>query len=166
MERNEQGLEQTRSCTWNQRRRRGRYNSSAQKDERLKIVLDTNILVSASFWNGPSFEIISLAVFNKIICFTSNVLLEEYKKVILRDFNITENSFNERQKDLLKIAIIIYPVQIIIACEDKDDNKVLEAGVCANADFIISGDKHLLKMNEFRGIKIVTAHQFMEFFTL
>ncbi|MDD3085784.1 MAG: putative toxin-antitoxin system toxin component, PIN family [Candidatus ainarchaeum sp.] len=165
MERNEQGMEQTRSCAWNKRRRCSRYNPQAQKDERLKVVLDTNILVSASFWNGPSSKIISLVSSDLIMCFTSNSLLEEYHKVILRDFNISEDSFNERQKDLLKIATVVYPTQKLFACEDKDDNKVLEVALCANADFIISGDKHLLKMSEFNGIKIVTARQFIEFFT-
>jgi len=99
------------------------------------------------------------------MCFTSNSLLEEYHKVILRDFNISEDSFNERQKDLLKIATVVYPTQRVFACEDKDDDKVLEAALEANVDFIVSGDKHLLKMNEFNGIKIITARQFIEFFT-
>jgi uncharacterized protein len=67
---------------------------------------------------------------------------------------------------LENILKIVEPIQIVNACEDKDDNKVLEVAVCANADFIISGDKHLLKMNEFEGIQIVTAHQFIELFTL
>jgi len=46
--------------------------------------------------------------------------------------------------------------------EDPDDNKILEAALEAKADYIISGDRHLLKLKVFRGIKIAKARQFLE----
>ena len=128
------------------------------------MVLDTNILVSASFWNGNSSTIVHLVAENKIECYTSKDLIEEFKRVVLRDFNIPEQSFNSRLNDLLKLAELVEPSQKVFACEDADDNKVLEAALEAKADYIVSGDKHLLKMKEFQSVKIVTAFEFLKIF--
>lgn len=54
-------------------------------------------------------------------------------------------------------------MKIIEITEDLEDNKILEAASEAKADYIISGDKHLLKLKEFKGIKIVKAKEFLEF---
>jgi len=129
-------------------------------------VLDTNILISASYWFGNPKKIIDYISDEKICAYSSNELLTEYNNSIMRDFGETIETSKKKTDFFESILKIVEPIQIVIACEDKDDNKVLEVAVCANANFIISGDKHLLKMNEFEGIRIVTAHQFIELFTL
>ncbi len=164
MERNGERGEQESYFFRNKRRKCCRYNSSTKKDERLIVVLDTNILISASYWFGNPKKIIDFVLEKKVCAYYSNELLNEYRVSIMRDFGETIETAIKRTAFYESILKIVEPNQRVIACEDKDDNKVLEAGVCANADFIISGDKHLLKMNQFRGIKIVTAQQFMEFF--
>ncbi|MFA7133377.1 MAG: putative toxin-antitoxin system toxin component, PIN family [archaeon] len=165
MEQNGERGEQESYFFRNKRRRCCRYNSQTQKDERLKVVLDTNILISASYWFGNPKRIVDCVLNKKIIAYSSVELIEEYKNSIIRDFDETKEIAESKAAFFELIFQLIQPIQKVFACEDKDDNKVLEVAVCANANFIISGDKHLLKMNEFNGIKIVTARQFIEFFT-
>lgn len=55
-----------------------------------KAVLDTNVLISATFWPGPSYQITVLAIQQKIQCFTSPEILEEYARILERDFHQTK----------------------------------------------------------------------------
>jgi predicted nucleic acid-binding protein len=64
----------------------------------------------------------------------------------------------------LSFSKIIVPVEKVSVAIDPDDNKVLEAALEANADFIVSGDKHLLNLKEFKGVRILTAKEFLDKF--
>jgi putative PIN family toxin of toxin-antitoxin system len=129
----------------------------------IKVVVDTNILVSASFWKGNPYIIIQMAVKKEIEIFTSAAILKELAKALKRDFKIPEPELNERMSLFLGILTIIEPKIMIQAVkEDPEDNKILEAAIQANAGFVVSGDKHLLKLKEFKGIQIFTAKKFLE----
>lgn len=93
--------------------------------------------------------------------------MEEFAKVLKRDFNTDENEIKERIETFLKIIKLVLPqIKIQAVKEDPDDDKVLEAALEANADYIVSGDTHLLKIKEFKGIKIITAKEFLKFKTI
>jgi len=125
-------------------------------------VLDTNILISGSYWFGNPKAIIDLAAKKQFLVFSSNELVAEYSRALARDFGENTHGIEEKFAVLKPFLIIVEPKEAICAVEDPDDNKVLEAAVEAKADFIVSGDKHLLKLKEFRGIKVVTAKEFVE----
>jgi len=108
----------------------------------------------------------NLALSGKVECFSSKELISEFKKVVLRDFLIPEEEFSARLLDLLEVALLVEPKQKVFAVKDADDNKVLEAALEANADFIVSEDKHLLGLCVFKGIRIVSAKDFLELFAL
>ncbi len=128
-----------------------------------KIVLDTNVLISATFWKGPSYEITILTIKQKIQSFTSIEILEEYGKILKRDFKQTEDEIHKKIKTILLFNKIINPTTKIIAIkEDPDDNKIIEAAIESKAKYIISGDKHLLKLKQFREIKIIKPREFLE----
>jgi len=125
-------------------------------------VLDTNILISATFWTGPPYEITILAISKKITVCTSIELLDEYARILKRDFNQDQKQIEEKIEAILKFSKTVNPTTKINEIkEDPQDNKVLEAAVEAEADYIVSGDKHLLKLKEFKGIKIVKAKEFL-----
>ncbi|MFA6065470.1 MAG: putative toxin-antitoxin system toxin component, PIN family [archaeon] len=149
-------------CSWNKRRRCSRYNPQTQKDERLKVVLDTNILISASFWFGNPRQIIDFAFGGKFLVYSSDNLIQEYKNSIIRDFAETLEGAEERANFFLAFLEIVEPKEKVLACEDLDDNKVLEVALEVKANYIVSGDKHLLKMQEFRGMKILNAKDFLD----
>ncbi|MFH1752357.1 MAG: putative toxin-antitoxin system toxin component, PIN family [archaeon] len=131
----------------------------------IRIVIDTNILISASFWKGNPYKLIELAIKKEIDVFTSIEILEEYAEVIKRDFKTSEEELIEKINWFMQILKLVEPQTIIQEIkEDPDDNKILEAAVEAKANYIISGDKHLLRLEEFKGIKIVKVKEFLENF--
>jgi len=132
-----------------------------------KIVPDTNVLVSATFWTGDSFKILDLVDKNKIKCILSKEIIEEYTKVISRE-KIIEKIENKNLiiskviQRILTISTIVEPKQQFKIVEDPDDNKFLETAVEGKANYIISQDKHLLKLKQFKEIKIITPKEFLK----
>ncbi len=65
--------------------------------------------------------------------------------------------------EIVRISSIVNPkIKVNVVAEGPDDNKFLECALESRADFIVSGDKHLLRFREFKGIKIVSAREFLE----
>ncbi|MCX6802964.1 MAG: putative toxin-antitoxin system toxin component, PIN family [Candidatus Diapherotrites archaeon] len=164
MEQIDKRTEQEGNFTWNQRRRRGQNYSRAEKTGQVKVVLDTNILISAFFWNGNPHKILALCFSGRINVFSSQELIDELKNSIFRDFNVSEESLLAKINELLENIVLVCPVRRVFTCEDPDDNKVLETALEAGVQFIVSGDKHLLKMKEFEGIRIMGAKEFLDLF--
>lgn len=95
--------------------------------------------------------------------FISTEILDEIKKVLKRDFN-QEGILIQRQLKLILsyTKIIKINQKIDIVKEDFDDNKIIECAVESNADYIITGDKHLLKIKNYNGIKIINSSEFIK----
>ncbi len=129
----------------------------------MKAVLDTNILISAVFWRGAPYNIVLNALKNKYsLCLSQEILTELEEKLSLK-FKFPKDKIEEHIWILREYGQIIDPaIKIDIIKEDPDDNRILECAVSCNADYIVSGDRHLLKLKEFKGIKIVTAKDFLD----
>ncbi len=128
-----------------------------------KVVLDTNNLISATFWKGPSNEITLLAAKQQITAYTSIEIVNEYARILERDFKQSKSQIQEKVSGILSFSKIVDPkVKIDAVKEDSSDNKIVEAAVEADADYIVSGDKHLLKLHLYKKIQIVTAREFLE----
>ncbi len=131
-----------------------------------KIVLDTNILISALGWKGNPNEVFRRVVEGEFELIISQNQLDEIKEVM----NYAKLGFTEDQKSRF-IAILINTAKIVktsgklkVIKEDPDDDIILETAVENNAGYIISGDHHLLKIKEYLGIKIVTVSEFLKLF--
>jgi len=128
-----------------------------------KLVLDTNILISALGWKGKPNEIFRKVLNEEFELIISRKQIEELKEVM----NYPKFSFAEEQKSrfitlLLNVAKVVeISNKLKVIKEDPDDDVILETAVENNADFIISGDDHLLKLKEYSNIKIVTANEFL-----
>lgn len=133
----------------------------------MKITLDTNVLVSATFWDGEAYKIIQLIEQKKVSCYLSEPILIEYKRVIHSDEIVekTEKNHLAIKSALIKIvemSVIVDPQRPINAVsEDSDDNKILECGVEAQVDAIVTYDNHLLKLKMFEGIEIMHPKEFL-----
>ncbi len=112
----------------------------------IKVVPDTNVLVSAFISEGNEYEIIKLAKLGKIELVISNQILEEFNKVISRDkFGFLREQVVDFNTQLLIVCDIVEPrKKLDVVKEDVDDNMVLEAAVEVGVDYLISGDRHLL----------------------
>ena len=124
----------------------------------MNVTLDTNVLLSATLWNGSEaqkllFELIKLDI--KI--YTSVEIISEFVNVLERDFDYSDKEITNILEILLSGLIIISPSEKIkIIEEDPKDDKILECAVASNSRYLISYDRHLLKLKEFRNIKIIT----------
>ncbi len=130
----------------------------------VKVVLDTNIFVSSIFWSeGNPHKIVELALDNKIMVFTSVEILQELEKVLRRDFNEPEEIIQRQISLVLEYsAVIKAKVKLDAVKDDPEDNKIIECAVSCNADYVVSGDKHLLNLKEYNGVKIISAKRFAE----
>lgn len=128
----------------------------------VKIVLDTNILISAFGFGGKPREIFLLTLKKKIQGVISIVLLAELNEVIFKKFPKLEPQLLSIEKQIKDKFLVVKPGKTLNIVKDEDDNRVLEAALEANCHYIITGDKELLDLRSFRGIKIITADQFLK----
>lgn len=126
------------------------------------IVLDTNILVSAFGWKGSPHEVFLGCVRGTHRLFTSPAILEELGRVLRYDkFGFDAGEIQEFLSVVLEAASIVAPeTRMDIIRDDPSDNRILECAVAASADFIVSGDKHLLDLKRFQAIQIVPPEVF------
>ena len=128
----------------------------------MKVVLDTNIFISGIFWRGSSNKVILNWKEGKFTLVTSLKAVSEIIKV-LKDFKIklSDDMIKEWIDLIIRNSIIVEPKEkIAIVKDDSKDNIFIETAVAGNVDYIVSQDNHLLKLKEFRGIKIITPEEF------
>lgn len=125
----------------------------------VTVVADTNVIVSALLWEGNESKIMGLVEEGKIKLLTSPALLEELKKVLAYErFGLDEKTIDDNVKYILTISEIVSPKRRLrVIREDPADDRVLECALGGKARCIVSGDKHLLRLKEFKGIKVVRA---------
>ena len=130
----------------------------------MKVVLDTNTLVSATIAKGNEFELLRKARNNEFELILSLGILDEFEDVISRKrFGYGKESINRAVDAIIGIAEIVEPTEKIdVIKEDPDDNKILECALCGKVDYIVSGDHHLFDLEEYRGIKIVRTRKMLE----
>lgn len=134
----------------------------------MKIVLDTNIFISAWLWRGLPNELLKLAKNQQLIICSSEVLLKElettfgYQKLQkkMQALNYTVEQLMLGTRELVQV----YPI-ISVSCpelRDPDDNIVLATACAAQADTIITGDKDLLSLGRFSNIPILKVQDFLK----
>ena len=128
------------------------------------VVLDTNVLISSIFWEkGNSHKIVDIAIEQKITNFTSPEMLNELARVLRQKFKQTEEYIESQLALIANYSQIIEPkIKANVVPEDAKDNMIIECALSSDADYIITGDKHLLKLKEYKGIKILAPKEFLE----
>jgi putative PIN family toxin of toxin-antitoxin system len=136
----------------------------------MKVVIDNNIFVSAMFGGKP--EAVVERIFDELdhLFLTVSIIAEiektfnkpEFKKP---KYNITQERIDIFLSDIKALGhiVTVFPEHYARgACKHTADNKYLECAVAAKADYIISGDKDLRELKEYKGIKIVNAAEYLE----
>ena len=129
-----------------------------------RIILDTNILISAFGWKGNP-----RIIFDRVIAGEFELILS-YKQLneLLRVLNYPKFKFTDEQKDrflsiLLEVTTLVKTKsEVDVIKEDASDNIMLEPANEMKIDYIVSGNDHLLNVKEFKGAKIVTAKEFLD----
>jgi putative PIN family toxin of toxin-antitoxin system len=134
----------------------------------MKVVCDTNILISALVFPGGSPDrFINLARLKEFELILSPDILSEFKSVLMKKFRYSEAEGRELTERVLEICTLIYPRERLKIITRKDsDNRILECAKEAQADFLVTSDsKDLLPLEKFGSTRIITARQFLEKFS-
>jgi uncharacterized protein len=128
----------------------------------MKIILDTNVLVSGIFFSGPPYRILRAWHDQRFQLVLSTEILDEYRRVA-SELSIKYPVINiEPFLHLIETngLMVSAPPLSEMVCGDRDDDKFIACALAAECDIIVSGDKHLLKVFGYRQIKVLTPHQF------
>ncbi len=130
----------------------------------MRLILDTNILISTFVFKSETANIVVRHAAKKHTLLFSEPTFKELKSTLLKPkfAEIAElSTIRNFIFNLVRIGEFIDPKVKISECRDPRDNKFLELAVAANADCIVTGDKDLLVLNPFRGIKIISPADFL-----
>lgn len=127
-----------------------------------RVVLDSNVIVSGLGWSGPPAKIADAALEGQFALLTSEPLLAELRRVLAYPKLAKVIDEAERLVDLVAASgEVIQTSSMLAVVDDESDNRVLEAAVDGDADYIVSGDDDLLDLGSFQGIPIVAPGEFV-----
>ncbi len=123
----------------------------------MRIVLDTNVLISATIWsNSVAFKRIRDLDERNVSMFVSTKILAEFQNVLRRDFDFQDERIGEVTAMMMDVAELANGKAVVVEVkDDPDDDKNLECAAAGQATHILAYDRHLLKLKEFRGIQIL-----------
>jgi len=130
----------------------------------LRVVLDTNVLVSGLFFSGPPYLILEAWRSGYVELIVSPEILEEYGRV---------GELLQEQHPQVEIkpflSLLMVRAEIVLAeqlpeqvCEDSEDDKFISCALSGGCEIIISGDKLLRKVSGYRGVRVLTPREFLE----
>jgi len=131
----------------------------------MRIVLDTNVLISALAFPGSKPDQILYRIRRgESDLAVSPFILSELDRVLREKFGLTKTEAGTRVRAIRAIAHLVTPTERIDVITAKDDdNRILECALAARAEFLVTGDKeHLLPLGSYRDTRIVTPAQFLE----
>jgi putative PIN family toxin of toxin-antitoxin system len=130
----------------------------------LKVVIDTNVVVSALNFGGNPKAILELVRKNRLQNITSPFILNEVEKVLTRKFGWQIGATRELISDFQKASYVVDPPETLDVINYPPDNRILECALAGGADYLVSGDHHLRDIKIFGTIRIVTPTEFLAIF--
>lgn len=132
----------------------------------MKIILDTNVFVSAVFFGGTPYKILDAWRSDSVQIVISPEILEEYRRIGERLSAKYKGVSLTPMLELLTInaQVFISPELPNQICDDKDDDKFIACAIASGARYIVSGDKHLLDVSGYNGIETLKPRAFVERF--
>jgi len=126
-----------------------------------RIVFDTNIYISALLFSGIPRKLLHMADVGVFQLIVSKQILAELRGVLRVKFDYETEQLDVIENLLLSISLVVEPKKRINRITvDPSDNRILECAEEGNADYIVSGDKHLLRLRIYSTIKIITPSDY------
>lgn len=131
----------------------------------MRIILDTNVLVSGLFFPGIPLKILKSIKQGKYRIIVSQEIVDEYKRTIdklaARFANVIDAN---AQLELIILSSDICQPQKLIepVCADPDDDKFIACAIASKTKIVVSGDKELLNVSGYKGIEVLTPRQFTD----
>ncbi len=127
-----------------------------------KAVFDTNVYISALITKGGRAEQAwLLAIQGEIEVYTSVPVVTEMARILRSKFHWEDDQIRAAVRHIARVSEVVKPEARLRILADDPDNRVLECARHAGAEFIVTGDGHLLKLASFEGIKIVSIADFL-----
>ncbi|MGO8693509.1 MAG: putative toxin-antitoxin system toxin component, PIN family [Rectinemataceae bacterium] len=132
--------------------------------ERMRVVLDTNVIISAVLFGGKPRLILEAALAGHFELFLSDAMVDELHDVLRRPkFSLPGQAIQAIISELRLLAHWVLPRRHFdIVAEDPDDDRVIECAIEAEADYIVSGDRHLRKLGGWEKTRILSPEAFVE----
>ena len=126
-------------------------------------MVDTNVIVSALVFGGLPRRIFELVEGGYCELFYAAEIQEETRRVLRDKFGWDEDRLDRYLRTLWSLGKrMVLRHRVNAVREDPDDNRILECALAADADVIVSGDRHLLKIGAYEGITILTPRDFLK----
>ncbi|MBR2700265.1 MAG: putative toxin-antitoxin system toxin component, PIN family [Clostridia bacterium] len=129
----------------------------------MRIVIDTNVMISGVFFGGFPRRVIEAVVDGRITACATREIVEEYLEIIREMIACRQGTFGENFfQPLMHRLRMIEAKTSIELCRDPDDDKFIACAIDGGCLYIVSGDRDLLELNRVEGIEIITARKFCE----
>ncbi|MCK5772458.1 MAG: putative toxin-antitoxin system toxin component, PIN family [Thermoplasmata archaeon] len=126
-----------------------------------RVVLDSNVFISSFFWEGRERDLLRLCKEGKVKLVVSSFILEEVEKVLIRKFRVEEHLSRSFIREIFTFSeLVITTGALDVIKEDPSDDHILETAVLGNVSFLITGDNHLLKLGDYKGVVICKTSEF------
>ncbi|MCL4475287.1 MAG: putative toxin-antitoxin system toxin component, PIN family [Nitrospirae bacterium] len=130
----------------------------------MKVVFDTNIFISALVIPGGQAEkAISRITEGKDILFMSKPIISEILSVLAKKFSRDSEAISRMAVYLSDLATIVHPAKRINVLADKADNRIIECAVSGKADAIVTGDREMLDLKEYLGIRVISLKEYLSY---
>jgi uncharacterized protein len=128
----------------------------------LKAVFDTNIFVSAlAIPGGQAERAINLISDARVNLCISKEIIHDVLGVLGRKFSTGTEELSRTAVFLSELAELVVPRRKLAILDDEPDNRILECAVMGSADIIVTGDRAMLELQKFQGIRILSLRQFL-----
>lgn len=129
----------------------------------MRIIIDTNIVISGLFFHGLPKKLLSEIDFEKFEFCVNEEIQKEYTEKVNQKISNTKYNLNEElRKKFFSNLQSFEMVSDLKVCRDPDDDKFINCAIDAKAIYIVSGDNDLLTLKNFAGVEIVTAREFYQ----
>jgi len=130
----------------------------------MRVVFDSNIFISALVMPGGQADQAILKIIEETdILFISKEIISEVLRVLSQKFSRDSEEISRVALYLTDLTHLVQPKEKINILEDKPDNRVLECAAAGKADIIVTGDKAMLRVKEYRGIKIISLREYLNY---
>jgi uncharacterized protein len=129
----------------------------------MRIVFDTNVFVSALIIpSGAAAQALFRVIQGQDRLFISKEIIHELLSVLSRKFSRDREALSRVAFTLSEVAEIVTPTETIHVLEDEPDNRVVECALRAGADVVVTGDKRMLKLSAYGGMRIISVREYLE----
>jgi putative PIN family toxin of toxin-antitoxin system len=129
----------------------------------VRVVFDTNIFISAFVMPGSLAEKAILKIIEEEdVLLISKDIIDEILSVLSTKFGRDREGLSHVAVTLSDLAELVKPARRVTVFKDEPDNRILECALSGEADLLVTGDKKMLQLREYKGVEIVSLRAYLE----